>query len=404
MLYRLKESGYQAHLVGGGVRDLLLGGEPKDFDVATDAEPEQIREIFRNSRIIGRRFRLVHVRFGREIIEVATFRAAHQAEPNEDTHSSEGMILRDNVYGSIEEDAIRRDFTINALYYNIADFSVVDYAGGVNDLENKVLRLMGDPETRYREDPVRIIRAIRFMAKLDFGIAPDTEEPIRRLASLLDDVPAARLFEEILKLFHGGHALKTFRLLRQFDIFDHLFPATSEYLHDESFIALIEQGLSNTDARVSVGKPVTPAFLYAVFLWAPVRAWADDLIAEGHSPYSATQMAAGYVLEQQVRHIAIPKRFSTQMREIWSLQTRFPGTKGKRPHRLASHPRFRAAYDFLLLRAHAGEVKQQLADWWTEFQDPSDAPKPVSEEPRPQRSRRRRQRRRPKKSAEPNES
>lgn len=376
MLYRLKEAGFQAHLVGGGVRDLLLAGKPKDFDVATDATPEEVAEIFRNSRIIGRRFKLVHVRFGREIIEVATFRGAHKHSDKEDTHSSEGMILRDNIYGSIEEDAIRRDFTINALYYNIADFSVIDYANGMQDLEKRVIRFMGDPETRYREDPVRILRAIRFAAKLEFDIEENTAEPIARLAPLLDDVPAARLFEEVLKLFHSGHAEKALKYLLDFQVLQHLLPMTTDCLAlNPNGIRLIEQGLRNTDARIQAEKSVTPAFLYAVLLWEAVKCKATEFEAEGHDKYAAVQMAAGYMIELQVQYVAIPRRFTSQMREIWVLQERFTGIQGKRPARLASHPRFRAAYDFLLLRAFAGEVDQSLADWWTAYQEGKELPK-----------------------------
>ena len=394
MLYKLKDSGYQAHLVGGGVRDLLLGREPKDFDVATDATPEQVKEVFRNCRLIGRRFRLAHVHFGREIIEVATFRAAHfQVEP--DHQSDEGMILRDNVYGTIEEDALRRDFTINALYYNIQDFSVIDYAGGVADLDAGVLRLMGDAETRYREDPVRMLRAVRFAAKLGFLIERKTEAPIWEIADLLQGVPAARLFEEVLKLFMGGTAVASFEKLRHYDLFSQLFPDTEQALseQEEEFPhTLVLQGLANTDERIRQGKPVTPAFLFAVLLWEPVRLRSNQLREEeGMAPYPAFQQAAGEVLDRQLQRVSLPKRFSVPMREIWALQSRFEHTKGKRPERFAGHPRFRAAYDFMLLRAQAGEASQELADWWTEFQQdraPASEPKERGEG-RP-RSRRRR--------------
>jgi len=352
------------------VRDLLLGREPKDFDVATDATPEQVKEVFRNCRLIGRRFRLAHVHFGREIIEVATFRGA-QAEPSSEHQNDDGMLLRDNVYGTIEEDALRRDFTVNALYYNIQDFSVIDYAGGVADLEAGVLRLMGDPETRYREDPVRMLRAIRFMAKLGFVLEAATEKPIWGLGDLLQGVPAARLFEEVLKLFMGGTAATAFEKLRHYDLFAQLFPDTDVALaeQEEEFPhTLVLQGLLNTDARVRDDKPVTPAFLFAVLLWEPVRLRALALQEDGLAPYPALQQASAEVLERQLRRVSLPKRFSTPMREIWALQSRFEHTRGKRPARLAAHPRFRAAYDFLLLRTQAGEVSQKLADWWTEYQ------------------------------------
>jgi len=398
VLYRLKDAGFQAHLVGGGVRDLLLGREPKDFDVATDATPEQVKEVFRNCRLIGRRFRLAHVHFGREIIEVATFRAA-QPEPDPDHQTDAGMILRDNVYGDIEDDALRRDFTVNALYYNIEDFSVIDYAGGVTDLDAGVLRLMGDPETRYREDPVRMLRAVRFAAKLGFIIERGTEQPIWELGELMADVPPARLFEEVLKLFMSGHGAASFEKLRHYDLFAQLFPDTDAALaeQEQEFPhTLVLQGLLNTDARVQDGKPVTPAFLFAVLLWEPVRLRALALQAQDLAPYPALQQAANEVLDRQLQHVALPRRFSTPMREIWALQSRFDATKGKRPARLLAHPRFRAAYDFLLLRAQAGEAEQSLADWWTDYQQgkaPSQKPE-GDEESRPPSRRRRGGRRR----------
>ncbi|WP_419599991.1 polynucleotide adenylyltransferase PcnB [Thiolapillus sp.] len=368
VLYRLKKSGYQAHLVGGGVRDLLLGREPKDFDVATDATPEQVKAAFGNARIIGRRFRLVHVRFGREIIEVATFRSM---QFQQEKHSEEGMVLRDNEFGSIEEDALRRDFTVNALYYNIADFSVIDYSNGMQDLEDGLLRLLGDPETRYREDPVRMLRAARFSAKFGFNIEAATEAPITELAHLLGDVPSARLYEEVLKLFISGYAVSAFKKLRHYDLFAQLFPQTEEALahEDHEFpLVLVLKGLENTDKRLAQDKPVTPAFLFAVLLWEPLRRIANELEAEGLPLYQALQHAGNRVVEEQVRCVAIPRRFSTPMREIWTLQARFHNTKGKRPLRLLAHPRFRAAYDFLLLRAESGEADPELAAWWTAFQ------------------------------------
>ena len=401
VLYRLKSAGYQAHLVGGGVRDLLLGREPKDFDVATDASPEEVRDVFRNSRLIGRRFRLVHVQFGREIIEVATFRAGQDAQQAEPLQSDEGMLLRDNVYGNIEQDALRRDFTVNALYYNIADFSIIDYAGGVEDLNNGVLRLLGDPETRYREDPVRMLRAVRFAAKLGFRIASGTELPIPGFAPLLADVPAARLFEEMLKLFLGGTAVGSFEKLRQYDLFAELFPETDSCLAelDHEFpLTLVLKGLENTDNRVREEKPVTPAFLFAILLWEPVRQRSEVLQAGGDAPYQAIQKAAGEVVSRQLKRVSLPRRFSTPMQEIWSLQPRFSQTRGKRPLKLLAHPRFRAAYDFLLLRAESGEADPELAAWWSDFQnDNSAAPPPSEPGPSGRRSRRggRRRRRKP---------
>jgi len=374
VLYRLKQGGYQAYLVGGGVRDLLLGREPKDFDVATDATPEDVRRVFRNCRLIGRRFRLAHVHFGREIIEVATFRGGGDGEevPGE-RHIENGMIVRDNRYGTREEDALRRDFTINALYYNIADFSVIDYAGGLDDLRAGRLRLIGDdPECRYREDPVRMLRAVRFAAKLGFKIDPDCERPLIELGQLLQDVPAARLFEEVLKLFLAGIGLESFEKLRHYDLFGRLFPATEECLahEDQSFpITFVSRGIANTDKRVQEGKPVTPAFLFAVLLWEPARRRYEELIAVDKSPFDAMVMAGGEVLSAQQSTVSIPKRFGLPMREIWELQPRLEQRQGKRPFRLAAHPRFRAAYDFLVLRAESGEVDAELAQWWTQFQE-----------------------------------
>ena len=373
VLYRLKESGYQGHLVGGGVRDLLLGREPKDFDIATDATPEDVRHLFRNCRLIGRRFRLAHVMYGREIIEVATFRAMQDMDSDDDGHhvDGEGRIVRDNVYGTIEEDALRRDFTVNALYYNIADFSIIDYAGGMADIESGVLRLMGDPEVRYREDPVRMLRAVRFATKLGFRLDPATEAPVRTLAPLLGDIPPARLFEEILKLFLSGYALANFEMLRHYYLFGQLFPLTEEALtHEEnSFpLTLISHGMSNTDARIEADKPVTPAFLLAVLLWEPVRLRAALLEAEGQHPALALQHAGSQIIEEQARVMAMPRRFSLPMREIWMLQLRLQQKGGRRSQRVLEHPRFRAAYDFLLLRGAAGEVEQDICDWWTEYQ------------------------------------
>jgi poly(A) polymerase len=404
VLYRLNGAGYQAYLVGGGVRDLLLGREPKDFDVATDARPEQVKSVFGNCRLIGRRFRLAHVHFGREIIEVATFRSNRETSDEEDRQLENGRILSDNVYGSLEEDAQRRDFTINALYYSVEDFSVIDYAEGIKDLHNGVIRLLGDPESRYREDPVRLLRAVRFAAKLGFVIEQATEAPMERLAPLLQDVPAARLFEEVLKLFLAGTALEAFEKLRHYDLFGQLFPATEEVLTHEEHefpITFVNRGLQNTDLRIQEGKPVTPAFLFGVLLWEPVRLRAEALEASGNHPYEAMQIAATEVLAEQARRISIPKRFSFPMREIWQLQSRFLQRSGKRPQRLAGHPRFRAAYDFFLLRAESGEVEQAEGDWWMRFvaqQAQGAEPPPQAEGEAPARRSRRRRRRKPRKA------
>ncbi|WP_444679034.1 polynucleotide adenylyltransferase PcnB [Halomonas sp. E19] len=372
VLYRLHNAGYEAYLVGGCMRDSLLGKMPKDFDVATDATPEQVRELFRNSRIIGRRFRIVHVRFGREVIEVTTFRGTHGDDHGDHIaqQSEHGLLLRDNVWGNIQEDAIRRDFTVNAIYYSIADFSIHDFADGMRDIASRTLRLIGDPALRYREDPVRMLRAVRFAAKLDFHIAPETERPIAELAPLLLQIPPARLFDELLKLFMAGHGENTFRLLRQYGLFAMLFPETDEAMAELAWIEpLIEQALASTDQRIHEERPVTPAFLIAALLWGPVQRRQTALEANGMPPIPALQLASQQVLSRQLQHISIPKRFSLPVRDIWDLQQRLPQRRGKRALQTREHPRFRAAYDFLLLREAAGEIAPGLGDWWTAYQE-----------------------------------
>lgn len=373
VLYRLKSKGFEAFLVGGGVRDLLLGREPKDFDIATDAHPEKVASLFRNSRIIGRRFKLVHVRFGREVIEVATFRGQHEDNNSRETHAEDGMILRDNVYGNLEEDAWRRDFSVNSLYYNIKDFSVVDYTSGMKDLKAGVLRVIGDAEQRYIEDPVRMLRAVRFAAKLGFRIHEDSEKPLADLGERLESVPPARLFDEILKLFMSGNAVATYELLRHYDLFRYLFPMTDACLSEEENHfphTLVMRGLENTDARIAAEKPVTPAFLFAVLLWEPVHSRAKRLQGEGLSEIQALQLAGEEVIALQALHISVPKRFSIQTREIWTFQARLKRRNGKRALRLMEMSRFRAAYDFLLLRVESGEEElASLANWWTEYQE-----------------------------------
>lgn len=396
VLNRLKQAGFQAYLVGGGVRDLLLGHEPKDFDIATDATPEEVRGVFRNCRLIGRRFRLAHVFFGRDIVEVATFRGGDAGGSGDAQVIENGMILRDNVYGNITEDALRRDFTVNALYYNIADFSVIDYAGGLSDIEAGRLRLIGDdPAARFREDPVRMLRAVRFACKLGFMIDDECAAPIRDLAPLLGEISAARLFEEALKLFHSGYALHAFEKLRHFDLFSQLFPATDACLaqEDHAFpITFVSRGLDNTDQRILEGKPVAPAFLFAVLLWEPVRLRYQMLIDEGTPSADAMALASYEVASRQQRHVAIQKRFALPMREIWALQPRLERRQGKRPMVLLGHPRFRAAYDFLLLRAAVGEADPELAEWWTRFQDvpPAERARMLGSSPQRKRKRRRR--------------
>jgi len=369
VLYRLKSGGYDAYLVGGSVRDLLLGREPKDFDVATNAHPEQIRELFRNSRLIGRRFRLAHVRYGSEIIEVSTFRAQH-SEANDDGHVIEGRIIRDNVYGTLEEDVWRRDFTVNALYYSIEDFSVIDYVGGLNDIKAGHIRLIGNPAQRYIEDPVRMLRAVRFAVKLGFRIDPEAEKPLFELNELLNEMPPARLFEEVIKLFSGGVALQTFEQLRRFNLFGVLFPQTEEILEEQEGgypHTLLINALKNTDLRVSEDKPITPGYLIAALLWTPMINMAKEYMKNGMSELDAITLASDVVISKQVTRTSMPRRFSQMARDIWQLQIRLKRTKGSRPIRLIQHPKFRAGYDFLLLRAATDGSDSQLAEWWTDF-------------------------------------
>ena len=374
VLYKLHEEGYAAFLVGGAVRDLLLGMQPKDFDIATDATPEQVKRLFRNCRLIGRRFRLAHVIFGREIIEVATFRGSGEdSDADADgRHSANGRILRDNVWGSIEEDAWRRDFRVNALYYDISDFSVRDYVGGMRDLEARVLTLIGDPMQRYREDPVRMLRAARLAAKLDFSIGESASAPFADLGNLLAEAPPARLFDESLKMFLAGRGFESLRELRRYGLLQHLFPVTAHALaHDPGgyFQTLLEQGLRNTDHRVQQGKSVTPAFLFALLLWGEVRHRAEAGLAEEGNVALAWQQASGNTIAEQTRWVAIPRRFTYAMEEIWALQLRFPERRRKRVLRLLEHPRFRAAYDFLLLRAAESAEVAELGRWWTRAQE-----------------------------------
>jgi poly(A) polymerase len=375
VLYRLKDAGFKAFIVGGGVRDLLLGREPKDFDVATDAHPEDVRRLFRNCRLIGRRFRLAHIHFGREIIEVATFRGAPDAEQDDDeldtAVDANGRILRDNVYGDIDDDVWRRDFTANALYYNIADFSVWDYTGGVEDVRSGIMRLIGDPEARYREDPVRMLRAVRFAAKLGFRIEPATEAPIFELGPLLRDMPPARLYEEAQKMFLSGHGVASYELLRHYRLFEHLFPAAvAELDRDDSDVArsLMLAALRNTDERVASNQPVTPMFLFGVFLWPAIRRLATKLEAAGDAPIPALMEAFDTVLRAQQDRVSIPRRHSTPMKDMMVMQLRFQRQQGRRALRVVEHPRFRAAYDLLRLRVAAGDEDAEVEAFWTKLQ------------------------------------
>ncbi len=368
VLYRLHKSGFQACLVGGAVRDLLLGITPKDFDVATDATPEQVDALFRNCRLIGRRFRLAHVHFGRQIIEVATYRSDHGRSQLGSLDES-GRIVRDNVYGNISDDVWRRDFTANALYYDISNFSVIDFTGGLDDIRHRRLQMIGDAPTRYREDPVRMLRAIRFAAKLGFTIEENSRTPIYELGALLEDIPAARLYEEVLKLFHSGHALKSFSALNEYDLLHYLFPAAAVAIKDDpQFMRLLQLAMKSTDERIENALRVTPAFLFSALLWVPVSKCAQKIAAKG-MPYSvAVQKAVTIIMTEQVKSISIPRRFTSTMRDIWGLQTRFHYRKGRRVTAVFEHPKFRAAYDFLCLRAQAGEDVEADCTWWTEFQ------------------------------------
>ncbi len=377
VMSRLRGSGHQAYLVGGAVRDLLLGGHPKDFDIATDATPETVHALFRNSRIIGRRFRIVHVRFGREIIEVTTFRGHHDndAEPTTETggnhsrQSASGLLLRDNVYGTLEEDAVRRDLTVNALYYHSGTFEVFDHVHGLKDLQHRTVCIIGDPAVRYTEDPVRMLRVLRFAAKLGFKIDRDTARAIPACAPLLGEIPAARLFDEFLKLFLSGNAAATLELLMQHKLLQYLFPGTAQSLQrDMHTLALVRAAMVNTDQRIAADKPVTPAFLLAALLWPEADRQARHLRERGDPTIPAMHSAAQQTIAEATQHISIPRRFSQPMREIWELQLRLQQRRGRKAAELVDHRRFRAAYDFLLLREQAGEETEGLGPWWTDFQ------------------------------------
>ncbi|MGI1680058.1 MAG: polynucleotide adenylyltransferase PcnB [Cellvibrionaceae bacterium] len=368
----LEKGNHEAYLVGGGVRDLLVGGKPKDFDIATNATPEQVKRLFRNARIIGRRFRIVHVRMGREIIEVTTFRSHHEKGNDKQAASSEkGMLIRDNVYGDIHSDAIRRDFTMNALYYSPSQEAITDFTSGVSDIEQQLVRMIGDPDTRYQEDPVRTLRAVRLAAKLGFDIEEKTAEGILNNGHLLANIPPARLFDESLKLFMGGYAAATYQELRRYTLFQFLFPATEEcFGHNEAFAdALIYQAALNTDKRIHNSQRVTPAFIFAVILWPAVEDQLTLAHSNGVPAIPAMHQAAQWVISRQVQRVAIPKRFTLTIRDIWELQIRLPKRHGNQAYRSLAHPKFRAAYDFLLLREQAGEELGGLGQWWTEFQE-----------------------------------
>jgi poly(A) polymerase len=364
----LQEKGYTAYIVGGAVRDLLLGLVPKDYDIATSATPEQVRSVFRRSRIIGRRFRLVHVMFGEDTIEVSTFRA-RQGEVGEDQRADEhGRILRDNVFGTQEEDATRRDFTINALFYDPATEEILDFCDGLADLKARRLRMIGDPDQRYREDPVRMLRAVRLSAKLGLKIDSATREPIKTLAPLLANVPSSRLFEEMMKLLFSGHATACLLQLRQEGLHHGLLPMLDVILEQPMGERFVMMALKSTDERVRADKPVSPGFLFAALLWHEVLAAWKIAQEEGLSPMPALFKAMDHVIHVQAEKLSVPRRFGADMKDIWALQPRFLGRSGRRPYAVLAHPRFRAAYDFLVLRCDSGEVDAEIAEWWENFQ------------------------------------
>jgi poly(A) polymerase len=394
VISRLQENGFQAYLVGGCIRDLLLRKIPKDFDISTDAHPEEVRELFRNSRIIGKRFRIVHVRFGREIIEVTTFRGPH-ADEYDENHSDSGMTLNDNVYGTFKEDVFRRDFTMNAIYYEPQGKEVIDLADGIADIESQIIRTIGDPTSRLREDPVRMLRATRFQAKLEFSLESDLESSIRSLGHLLQDVPPARLFEEVLKLFLSGYGAAAFDSMLKNDTYGWLFPDSKRSMEHNATEVLVRLALTSTDQRIAKQKPVTPAFIYAAVLWYPFIEEKERLEQEGGITYAAAHEAANSVISKQQLFTSIPKRFAGPMRDIWFLQSRLPVRFGQKPDRTMEHKRFRAAYDFLLLREQAGEKTEQLGEWWTEYQEATEERKLVMKQSTSN-GRQRKRKRRPK--------
>ena len=386
----LQQQGHKAYVVGGAVRDLLLGTAPKDFDVATDATPDEIRRAFRRSRAIGRRFQIVHVMMGQETIEVTTFRGMLDANTKTDEH---GRVLHDNVFGTQADDAARRDFTANALYYDPATEAVIDYHHGVGDLRQKTLRMIGEPRARYREDPVRMLRAVRLAAKLGLIIDPAASKPIREMAELLENVPPARLFDEMLKLLTSGHSVNCITRLREEGLHHGLLPLPDVILEQplgEKFIML---ALANTDDRVRAGKGISPGFLFATLLWHEVLAHWEKLKAAGEAKIPALYQAMDTVLDVQGEKLAITRRIAGDIKDIWSLQPRFETRAGKRPYGLLEHPRFRAGYDFLLLRAESGEIDAELGDWWTRFQNGDGATRAAMLLPQQAGDRKRRRRR-----------
>jgi len=401
VISRLQDHGFQAYLVGGCIRDLLLRKTPKDFDIATDAHPEEVRELFRNSRIIGKRFRIVHVRFGREIIEVTTFRGPH-ADEYDENHSDSGMTLDDNVYGTFEEDVFRRDFTMNAIYYELQAKEIIDLADGTADIESQIIRTIGDPTGRLREDPVRMLRAIRFQAKLGFDLESDLQSSIRSLGYLIQDVPPARLFEEVLKLFLSGYGTAAFDSMIENDIYGWLFPDSQRSMENHATEELVRMALTSTDQRIAKKMPVTPAFIYAAVLWYPFVEEKKRLEQEEGMTHDAAHEAANNMISKQQLFTSIPKRFSGPMRDIWFLQSRLPSRFGQKPDRIMEHKRFRAAYDFLLLREQSGEETGRLGEWWTEYQEATEERK-VAMKQSSNNGRPRKRRRKPRRKASTND-
>jgi poly(A) polymerase len=394
----LRDAGFAAYVVGGAVRDLLLDIRPKDFDIATDARPEQVKPLFRRALVIGRRFRLVHVMLGGETVETSTFRAADADTTQKSEH---GRVLRDNVFGNQEEDARRRDFTINALYFDPASEEIVDYHGGLADLKKHLLRIIGDPETRFREDPVRMLRAVRLAAKLGFTIEAATRAPIRRLAPLLEHVPPARLYDEMLKLLMSGHASACVRQLREEGLSKGVLPLLDVILEQPLGERFVTLALAQTDERVQSGRPVSPAFLFAALLWHEVLAASKARQAKGERPLLALEAAMDKVLDAQFEKLALTRKLTAIMREVWVMQPRFEHRGGQRPYRLVESPRFRMAYDFLALRAASGEVSAELEAWWRAFQSADAETRQAMLLPDTGPRKKRRRRRRPKGDAEP---
>ena len=368
---KLEAGGFQAFIVGGSIRDLLLNRVPKDFDVATNANPKQIKSLFERARIIGRRFQIVHVKLQKQIIEVTTFRSNNNDSLNEQRlRTKNGMLTRDNVFGSLTDDSIRRDLSINALYFNPCDNTITDFTNGFSDIQNRIIRVIGDPIIRFREDPLRLLRVVRFAAKLNFSIDSKTSGPMKHHAQDLRQISPPRLFDESLKLFMSGYGFKTFELLNKFDLVRYMLPQLHDHIESDNLhFRLVCQALKNTDYRVENKQRVTPAFIYAALLWPAVQANAKRFRRRGKSARQSLAEAADKVIASQIIITAIPRRFTLSMRQIWNLQISLEKNIGKRARRLIDNPRFRAAYDFVLLREQAGENLNGLGDWWTKYQE-----------------------------------